>query len=119
MALTQNTVSAAVASGTTPLPDKQIAAASTNSTTLLYTVPAGRKAELFFGHEYAYSNGSDYYLDVDVDGTYIKVMGGLSSQGSNYKSLTTQMITLLAGARVLTRSSNSGNAYILGIEKDA
>ena len=46
-------------------------------------------------------------------------MGGLSSQGSNYKSLTTQMITLLAGTRVLTRSSNSGNGYIFGVEKDA
>ena len=99
--------------------DKQIAASSSNSSTLLYTVPDGRKAELFFGHEYAYSNGNDYYLNVDVNGTYIKVMGGLSSQGSNYKSLTTQMITLLAGTRVLTRSSNSGNGYIFGVEKDA
>ena len=111
--------SSAGASEATPLPDKQIAATSSYSSTLLYTVPDGRKAELFFGHAYAYSNGYDYYLDVDVSGTYIHVMGGLSSQGSNYKSQTTPLITLLAGTRVLTRSSNSGSAYILGIEKDA
>tara|TARA_B100000575_G_scaffold272623_1_gene254892 strand:+ start:172 stop:525 length:354 start_codon:yes stop_codon:yes gene_type:complete len=107
------------ATGAVAQADKQIAAASSNSNVVLYTVPDGRKAELFFGHEYAYSNGNDYYLNVDVNGTYIKVMGGLSSQGSNYKSLTTQMITLLAGTRVLTRSSNSGNGYIFGVEKDA
>lgn len=112
---------AAVVSATSagPQPDTQIAASSSSSNTLLYTVPAGRKAELYFGHQYAYSNGYDYYLFVDVDGTYIKVHGGLSSQSSNYKSLTTPIMTLLAGTRVLTRSSNSGDAYIFGVEKDA
>ena len=99
--------------------DKQIAASSSNSSTLLYTVPDGRKAELFFGHEYTYANPNDYYLQVGVGGTYINVMGGLTAQSSNYKSLTTPKITLLAGSRVLTRSSNSGTAYILGVETDA
>ena len=119
MALTQNTVSSAAASGAEPQADKQIAARSTNTNTLLYTVPSGRKAELYFGHQYAYSNGNDYYLNVDVSGTYIRVHGGLSSQSSSYKTLTTPLITLLAGTRVLTHSSNSGEAYILGVESDA
>ena len=119
MALTQNTVTAAAASGAAPQADKQIAASSSNSSILLYTVPDGRKAELFFGHQYSYSNSYDYYLQVDVGGTYINVTGGLTAQSANNRSLTTPKITLLAGSRVLTRSSNSGTAYILGVETDA
>lgn len=119
MALTQNTVTSAAASGAEPQADKQIAAKSSNSTTLLYTVPAGRKAELYFGHQNSSGNANDYYLNVDVSGTYIRVHGGLSGQSTSYKTLTTPLITLLAGTRVLTPSSNSGEAYILGVESDA
>ena len=119
MALTQNTVSSAAASGAEPQADKQIAAKTSGSNTLLYTVPSGRKAELYFGHQYSGSNNNDYYLNVDVSGTYIRVQGGLSGQSVQYRSLTTPLITLLAGTRVLTHSNNSGEAYILGVESDA
>lgn len=119
MALTQNTVTSAAASGAEPQADKQIAAKSTNQNTLLYTVPSGRKAELYFGHQYVSSNPNDYYLNVDVSGTYVRVQSGLSGQSASYRTLTTPLITLLAGTRVLTQSSNSGEAYILGVESDA
>ncbi len=119
MALTQNKRTASASAGAVSAPDKNIAGSSTSSSTLLYTVPAGRKAEVYIGHEYTYANSYDYYLDIDVGGTYIQVMGGLSRQSYTYRSLTTPLITLHAGTRILTRSSNSGNAYFLGVEKDA
>jgi hypothetical protein len=110
---------ASTASGGGSNPDTQVAATSSTASTILYTVPAGRKAEVYFGHEHTYSNPNDYYLDVDVGGTVIKVQGGLSMQSAQYRSLTTPLITLLAGTVVKTRSGLSYAAYILGVEKDA
>ena len=109
--------SAASAGGSNP--DTQVAATTSSSNTILYTVPAGRKAELYFGHQYSSANQNDYYLLVDVDGVLIRVWGGLSGQSVQYRTLTTPLITLVAGTVVKTQSSNSGNAYILGVEKDA
>ena len=120
MALTQIAVPVASSgSSATPQPDKQIAGMTTSSNTLLYEVPTGRKAEVYFGHQYSGSNNNDYYVNVDVGGTYVRVQGGLSGQSVQYRSLTTPLVTLLAGSRVLTHSSNSGEAYILGVESDA
>lgn len=100
-------------------PDTQIASATSTSNTIMYTVPAGRKAELYFGHQYSSANQNDYYLLVDVAGVLIRVWGGLSGQSASYRTLTTPLVTLLAGSIVKTQSSNSGIAYILGVEKDA
>lgn len=120
MALTTIPVtSASAGSGVTLQGDKQIAATSSSSNTIMYTVPANRKAELYFGHQYSSANANDYYLFVDVDAVLIRVHGGLSGQSTNYKTLTTPLITLLAGSIVKTKSSNSGEAFILGVEKDA
>ena len=120
MSLTPIEVTASSSGSTvTAQPDKQIAAMASASNTVMYTVPDGRKAELYFGHQYTSANPNDYYLFVDVGGTLIRVWGGLSGQSTNYKTLTTPLITLLAGTVVKTKSSNSGEAYILGVEKDA
>ena len=120
MALTQKTITVSSSdSATVPQPDTQIAATSTSSNTLLYEVPAGRKAELYFGHRESHSNPNDYYLIVDVGGTEIRVWGGLSGQSNQYRTLTTPLIKLVAGSRVLTKNSNYGDAYILGVESDA
>lgn len=109
--------SAASAGGSNP--DTQVAVTSSTASTILYTVPEGRKAEVYFGHELTYANPNDYYLDVDVGGTIIRVQGGLSMQSAQYRTLTTPLITLLAGTVVKTRSGFSYAAYILGVEKDA
>lgn len=119
MALTTIAVASASSSSTATPEDKQIAAMSSSSDTILYTVPAGRKAELYFGHQFSGSNNNDYYLNVDVGGIIVRVQGGLSGQSVQYRSLTTPLITLLAGSIVKTKSSNTGEAYILGVEKDA
>lgn len=105
--------------GVVAQPETQVAATSNSSNTILYTVPSGRKAEVYLGHQYTDSNTNDYYLHVDVGGTLIRVWSGLSNQSAQYRSLTTPLITLIAGTIVRTKSSNTGYAYILGVEKDA
>tara|TARA_S200002703_G_scaffold154256_1_gene156785 strand:- start:222 stop:587 length:366 start_codon:yes stop_codon:yes gene_type:complete len=111
--------SSSSSSGAVAQPETQVAATSSTASTILYTVPEGRKAEVYFGHDQTYANPNDYYLDVDVGGTIIKVQGGLSMQSAQYRTLTTPLITLLAGTVVKTRSGLSYAAYILGVEKDA
>ena len=114
------TVSSSSAGTTTGSnPDTQVAATSSTASTILYTVPEGRKAELYFGHQYSSANQNDYYLIVDVGGTLIRVWGGLSGQSVSYRTLTTPLIYLVAGSIVKTQPNNSGAAYILGVEKDA
>ncbi len=105
--------------GAVAQPETQVAATSGSQNTILYTVPAGRKAEVYLGHQYTDSNTNDYYVNVDVGGTLIRVYSGLSNQSVQYRSLTTPLITLIAGTVVRTQPSNSGDAYILGVEKDA
>jgi len=100
-------------------PETQVAATSNSTNTILYTVPAGRKAEVYLGHQYTDSNTNDYYLNVDVGGTLVRVWSGLSNQSMQYRSLTTPLLTLIAGTVVKTQPNNSGYAFILGVEKDA
>jgi len=120
MSLTPIAVTSASSGSTVAAqPDKQIAATTSTANTILYTVPAGRKAELYFGHQYSSANQNDYYLLVDVDGVLIRVWGGLSGQSVSYRTLTTPLVTLLAGSIVKTQPSNTGEAFILGVEKDA
>ncbi len=115
----QAAASSSSGGGAVAQPETQVAATSGSQNTILYTVPAGRKAEVYLGHEYTGANNNDYYLNVDVGGILIRVWSGLSNQSNTYRSLTTPLLTLIAGTVVRTQPNNSGSAYILGVEKDA
>ena len=116
--LTPIDVPAAVSSGATPTPDKQIALAGNTNNAVIYTVPDARVFRGWVSN--AGSQQSDSYRSyLTADGVDVEHYSGFSSGPQQYKTGTdSPQITLLAGTSV-KNVGGSYFTYVFGVESDA
>lgn len=90
---------------------RQIAASTTSSGTVLYTVPTGKK---FQG--YIYNSGQGQSVGITPSGGSL-VQIDLTCPSVGYASATAPLFTLVAGTIITTQST--GRTNVIGVETDA
>ncbi len=121
MTLTQVEQAASSAAATSS-PDKTITLRTSGaSSTLMYTVPDGRKFRGNIGHNYA-NNSSNYKITIAAAGLSIadgvEINSNFFTRSYSYTDMQGGRIELSPGDKVFGANNNAPTSFILGIESD-